>query len=123
VRKMSVRKFVIVILVAVAMNLVMLSGASWAQGISGLSQLFGGGSGGSGGSRSRGQNSQQQEPDNAITIYRDTAPYVGTFHGKQTVATENTLQTQFACYPARDPALPNDQTFVCYNATSTTSER
>jgi hypothetical protein len=111
---MSVRRFVIAIFVLVGMNLFVLSGSSWAQGISNLSQLFGG----SAGNRSRGQ-----QPENAITVYRDREPYVGTFRSKQTVGTQNTLQTQFACYPARDPALPNDQTFVCYNGASTTSNR
>ncbi|MFZ1121817.1 MAG: hypothetical protein WB580_23200 [Candidatus Binataceae bacterium] len=91
--------------------LVACLGQSFAQGLGGLGQLLGGG----GGSRHQQQNSGQ--PNNAVTVERDVAPYVGKFAGKQKAPSyEGDLNARFACYPAHDAALPQTRTFVCYTA-------
>ena len=91
--------------------LVACLGQSFAQGLGGLGQLLGGG----GGSRHQQQNSGQT--NNAVTVERDVAPFVGKFSGKQKAPSyEGDLNAQFACYPAHDAALPQTRTFVCYTA-------
>jgi hypothetical protein len=90
---------------------------SGAQGLGGLEQLLGGGSLGGGGSMHRGQNQGQnsRQPNNAVSVERNVAPFVGKFSGKQKASSyEGDLDANFACYPAVDAALPNDRTFVCY---------
>ena len=84
----------------------MLPGPSHAQGIDGLSQLLGGGLGFSGNS------GQSNAP---VTVLRNTAPYTGTFSGKETTGAETkSLDAKLACYPAHDPAFDKTDTFVCY---------
>ena len=99
---------------AVALFLVSRSEPSFAQGLGGLEQLLGGSGGGSMHRRqNQGQNSQQ--PNNAVSVERNLAPFIGKFSGKQKASSyEGDLNAHFACYPAVDPALPNDRTFVCY---------
>jgi hypothetical protein len=90
---------------------------SGAQGLGGLEQLLGGGSLGGGGSMHREQNQGQnsRQPNNAVSVERNVAPFVGKFSGKQKASSyEGDLDANFACYPAVDAALPNDRTFVCY---------
>jgi len=85
-------------------------GQSAAQGLGALGQLLGGG-----GSKRQQQNSGQ--PNNAVTVERNVAPFVGKFAGKQkTPSYEGDLSAHFACYPASDAALPQTRTFVCYTA-------
>jgi hypothetical protein len=79
-------------------------------GLGGLGQLLGGG-----GSMHRQQYSGQS--NNAVTVERNIAPFVGKFSGKQKAPNyEGDLNANFACYPALDSALPNSRTFVCYTA-------
>lgn len=85
---------------------------SSAQGFSGLSQLFGGGS-------THSRNSNQS---NAVTVERSSAPYMGSFDGRQRTGSGSGLDAQFACYPAHDSALPNTSAFVCYSAQTPSSE-
>jgi len=80
---------------------------SSAQGFSGLSQLFGGGS-------MHSRNSSKS--NNAVTVERNSAPYVGSFDGKQKQGSGADLNAEFACYPAHDSALPDTNAFVCYRA-------
>ena len=82
-------------------------GTSSAQGFSGLSQLLGGGS-------THSRNSSQS--NGAVTVERNSAPYLGSFDGKQKKGSGADLNTEFACYPAHDSALPNTNAFVCYTA-------
>jgi hypothetical protein len=83
---------------------------SRAQGLGGLEQLLGGGA-----SVHRRQDSGQ--PNNAVSVERNIAPFIGKFSGKQKAPSyEGDLNANFACYPALDAALPNDRTFVCYTA-------
>lgn len=85
--------------------LIVTCGRSFAQGFSSLSQIFGGGS----------KQSQSSSPNNAaITVKRDVTPFVGKFDGKQNASSVAHLNAQFACYPAHDSALPQDNTFLCY---------
>jgi hypothetical protein len=58
------------------------------------------------------RNSSQS--NGAITVTRDASPFVGMFHGKQNAGSADHLSAQFACYPAHDSALPQENTFVCY---------
>jgi len=84
-------------------------GQSAAQGLGALGQLLGGGS------KHQQQNSGQ--PNNAVTVERNVAPFVGKFAGKQKAPSyEGDLNAHFACYPASDAALPQTRTFVCYTA-------
>lgn len=98
-------------------------GTSAAQGFSGLSQLFGGsstssgqGSGGLsqlfGGGSTHSRNSNRS--NGAVTVERNSAPFVGNFDGKQKKGAGADLNAEFACYPAHDSALPDDNAFVCY---------
>jgi hypothetical protein len=88
---------------------ILCSGA-WGLGqLGGLGQLLGGG----GGLRHQQQNSGQ--PNNAVTVERDIAPFVGKFAGKQKGPSyDGDLNARFACYPAQDAGLPQSRTFVCY---------
>jgi hypothetical protein len=75
----------------------------------GISQLLGGGLLG-------GRNPAQQS-NAPITVERSSAPYTGTFSGKESTAAETkSLDAKFACYPAHDPAFDQTDTFVCYAA-------
>lgn len=57
------------------------------------------------------------ELNNAVTVERNVAPFVGKFAGKQKAPSyEGDLNAQFACYPAHDAALAQTTTFVCYTA-------
>lgn len=86
-------------------------GQSLAQGLGGLGQLLGGG----GSSRHQQQNSAQ--PNSDVSVERDVTPFVGRFVGKQKAPSyETDLNAEFACYPARDAALGDTKTFVCYTA-------
>jgi hypothetical protein len=96
--------------IGVVVFLVAWFGQSFAQGLGGLGQLLGGG-----GSSKRQQSSGQ--PNNAVTVERDVAPFVGKFSGKQKAPSyEGDLNARFACYPAHDAGLPQTRTFVCYTA-------
>ncbi|MBV8772381.1 MAG: hypothetical protein JO166_08650 [Deltaproteobacteria bacterium] len=110
------KKIAAVAVLGVALFLGASFGQSLAQGFGGLEQFFGGGSSGllgSGGSAHRRQYSGQ--PDNAVTVERNVAPFIGKFSGKQKASSyEGDLNANFACYPAVDAGLPNDRTFVCY---------
>jgi hypothetical protein len=101
-----------IVALAAALFLVGRSEPSFAQGLGGLEQLLGGG-----GSMHRRQNQGQnsQQPNNAVSVERNLAPFIGKFSGKQKASSyEGDLNASFACYPAVDPALPNERTFVCY---------
>jgi hypothetical protein len=97
-----------------------------AQGLNGLSQLFGNGSqqpqgfgglsqllgvGGSQHSRSSDQSGT------AVTVQRGAAPYTGDFSGKEATSSGfHSFSSRFTCYPARDPVFAQTETFVCYAA-------
>ena len=85
-------------------------GSSRAQGIDGLTQLLGGvGLPGLG-----GNSGQSSAP---VTVERNSAPYTGTFSGKETTGSETkSLDAKLQCYPAHDPAFDKTDTFVCYAA-------
>jgi len=87
--------------------LIVLCGRSSAQSLGSLSQMFGSGS---------KQSRSSSQSDAAITVKRDASPFVGRFAGKQNATSGTHLNAQFACYPAHDSALPQDNTFVCYTA-------
>jgi hypothetical protein len=88
-----------------------LPGSSRAQSMDGLSQLLGGGLFG----HNSGQQGQQSNAP--ITVERNSAPYTGTFNGKESTASETkSLDAKFACYPAHDPAFDQTDTFICYAA-------
>jgi hypothetical protein len=88
---------------------------SFAQGLGGLEQLLGGG--GSGRRQHVSGQPSTSQLNNAVTVERNIAPFIGKFSGKQKAPSyEGDLNANFACYPARDAALPNDRTFVCYTA-------
>lgn len=100
----------------VALFLVASFGESFAQGFGGLQQFLGGGSSGLLGGGSSGHRRQYSgQPNNAVTVERNVAPFIGKFSGKQKASSyEGDLNANFACYPAVDAGLPNDRTFVCY---------
>ena len=98
-------------MIGVVVFVVACFGQSSAQGLGGLAQLLGGG----GASGHQQQNSGQ--PNNAVTVERNVAPFVGKFAGKQKAPSyEGDLNAQFACYPAHNAALAQTTTFVCYTA-------
>jgi hypothetical protein len=52
-----------------------------------------------------------------VTVQRNSPPYTGIFSGKETTGAETkSLDAKFQCYPARDPAFDQTDTFVCYAA-------
>ena len=119
--RMRLKKTGAVTALGVALFLVASFGQSFAQGLGGLQQFLGGGSSallGGGGSGHRRQYSDQPnngQPNNAVTVERNVAPFIGKFSGKQKASSyEGDLNANFACYPAVDAGLPNDRTFVCY---------
>ena len=85
--------------------LILLCGQSSAQGLGALSQLLGG---------STNHSGMASHSGGAISVQRETAPYLGKFEGKQHQGSGSHLNTQFACYPAHDAALPRTDAFVCY---------
>ncbi len=88
--------------------LFVLSGVCVAQGFSDFSKLLGGGSSG------HSRNSSQAA---VVTVERGSAPYTGTFTGKQTTSGgSDNLSTRFVCYSAHDPAFAQTKAFVCYAA-------
>jgi len=88
---------------------------SSAQGLGGLEQLLG--SGGSGHREQYSGEGRTGQSNNAVTVERNIAPFIGKFSGKQKAPSyEGDLNANFACYPALDAALPNNRTFVCYTA-------
>jgi hypothetical protein len=104
--------------IAVVVFLVASVGQSLAQGLGGLGQLgqLLGGSAGGGAGASRHQE-QDSDVANVVSVERDVAPFLGKFAGKQKAPSyEGELSARFACYPARDAALPQTRTFVCYTA-------
>jgi len=101
------KKLSAVTIAGMGLLLIVLCGRSSAQSLSSLSQMFGGGS-------KQSRNSSQSNA--AITVKRDASPFVGRFSGKQNATSGSHLNAQFACYPAHDSALPQDDTFVCYTA-------
>ena len=80
-------------------------GLSFAQSFGGLSNLLGGGSSG-----------QKHTHSSAVTVDRADQPFIGKFSGTQQTAATTTLSAQFACYPAHDSALPQNQAYLCYVA-------
>jgi hypothetical protein len=85
-------------------------GSSRAQGIDGLTQLLGG----VGLPGLSGNSGQSSAP---VTVERNSAPYTGTFSGKETTGSETkSLDAKLQCYPAHDPAFDKTDTFVCYAA-------
>ena len=115
-----------------ALSLLACPGTSSAQGFSGLSQLFGGSSTSSGqgfggvsqlfgGGSMHSKNSSRSS--GAVTVERSSAPYVGSFDGKQKKGSGADLNAEFACYPAHDSALPDTNAFVCYTAEAPSNPR
>ena len=76
-----------------------------AQGFGGLTQLLG-----------RFPNSHSSaQSDTAVKVQRGATPYMGEFIGTETTNSgPRSFRNRFACYPARDPALAQTETFVCY---------
>jgi len=118
---------------ALVVFLIALSGQSFGQGLSGLSNLFGGGS------KHKGNSGQSST---GVTAQREASPYLGQFVGKrtqkprsgqnaqtgqysqtgenaqsgsQTPPVITNLTAQFACYPAKDSALLQTKAFLCYS--------
>jgi hypothetical protein len=61
-----------------------------------------------------GNSGQSSAP---VTVERNSAPYTGTFSGKETTGSETkSLDAKLQCYPAHDPAFDKTDTFVCYAA-------
>src|SRR5215472_10609049 len=80
-----------------------------AQGLGGLSQLFGGGAGGFQHSPSSDQSGT------AVTVQRGAAPYTGEFTRKEATGSGfHSYNSRFTCYPAHDPIFAQTETFVCY---------
>ncbi len=102
--KKEILRVIIATTIALGVCFLMLTAQASAQGLSGLSQYFGG--------HSHSQSSGQSE--GSIVVQRGDAPFVGTFQGQQKAAPDEILNTTFACYPAHDSALPHDQAFICY---------
>jgi hypothetical protein len=94
-----------VISVSIGLLLISLCGVSFAQGLSSLTQMFGG-----------SKHSQSSESNPGVVEKRSAMPYIGKFNGVQHEADGAELSAKFACYPAHDPALPQNTTFVCYSA-------
>jgi hypothetical protein len=108
------KKITAAAIVGAALLLMFSPGQSFAQGLSGLSQFFG------------GNNNQQQHShssgssNTAVSVQRDAEPYVGTFEGKQKEPGANLdLNAHFVCYPGHDAALPQSNIYVCYMAGAT----
>ena len=92
---------------------IVFPGSSRAQSIDGLSQLLSG----VGLTKPSGQGQGQGPSDAPVTVQRNSAPFTGTFSGKETMGSETkSLDAKFACYPANDPAFDKTDTFVCYAA-------
>src|ERR1700678_2446875 len=84
---------------------IMLPGSSRAQGIDGVSQLLGG----------LGLSNNSGQANAAVTVQRDAPPYTGMVSGKVTTGSETrSLDAEFQCYPAHDPALERTGPFLCY---------
>ena len=80
------------------------------QGLGGLSQLFGGG----GGFR---HSPSSDQSGTAVTVQRGAAPYTGEFTGKEAMGSGfHSYNGRFTCYPAHDPIFAQTETFVCYSA-------
>jgi hypothetical protein len=111
------------------------AGLLQAQGMGGLSQLFGGGGGsqqgqgfgglsqllgGGGLEHSRGSG----QSGSAVMVERGAAPYTGEFTGKEATSSGfHSFSSPFACYPAHDSVFAQTETFVCYAAQSPTQRR
>jgi hypothetical protein len=104
VRAREFKKLSVAIVAGLTVLLILLCTQSFAQGLGGLSQLLGGSS------HSRGSS----HSGSAVSVERNAAPYLGKFDGKQNEGSGTRLNTEFACYPAHDAALPQSNTFVCY---------
>ncbi len=130
------RKFVAAAVAGLVVFLIALSSQSSAQSFGSLSNLLGGGS------KSRGQSGKSSA---AVTVQRDANPFVGQFLGKRKAKSQpgqsaqtsqgtetseysqasaqagsqtgsiTNLTAQFACYPAKDSALPQTKAFLCYS--------
>jgi hypothetical protein len=88
-------------------------GSQQGQGVGGLSQLLGGG----GFKHSRGSG----QSESAVTVERGATPYTGEFIEKETTrAGAQGFSSRFVCYPAHDPAFAQTETFVRYAAQSPT---
>jgi hypothetical protein len=110
-------KKTVIATLGVLLFLVASFGQPLAQGLGGLEQLLGGGGGGSGHRHQYSGQSNTGQPNNAVTVERNIAPFIGKFSGKQKASSyEGDLNANFACYPAQDAALPNNRTFVCYTS-------
>jgi hypothetical protein len=125
VSNVRLKKLGLRIAIAMVLAPLVLCAPASAQGLSSLTNLLGGGSSHSGHSSSSGQS------NSGVTVQRNAPPYVGSFSGQRTQTAQATdsgassgtgqtapasLSAQFACYPARDSALPQTKTFVCYSA-------
>jgi len=126
-----VRKLCAAAIAALVVFLIAPCGQSFGQGLSGLSNLLGGGP------KHKGSSGQSSP---AVTVQRGASPYLGQFVGKRTQKSPSgqhaqtgqysqtgespptssqtppvtNLTAQFACYPARDSALPQTKAFLCY---------
>src|SRR6516164_8409373 len=88
------------------------AGLLHAQGLDGLSQLLHGFQ----------QSHSSGRSGTAVTVERGAAPYMGEFIRTETTTSgTHTLSSRVACYPARDPAFTQTETFVCYTAQSSTN--
>jgi hypothetical protein len=105
------KKFSPTILGGAGIFLILMCGQSSTQGLGALSQLLGGSSNHSRTSTNSG---------GAVSVQREAAPYIGKFEGKQQ-GPGTRFDTQFACYPAHDAALPHSNTFVCYTPEASNS--
>jgi hypothetical protein len=120
VKKTRLKTLAAFTVLAIVVFLVASFGQTLAQGLGGLGQLgqlLGGGGGGGGGSGAPRHQEQNSDPADVVSVERDVAPFLGKFAGKQKAPSyEGDLSARFACYPARDAALPQTRTFVCYTA-------
>ena len=119
------RKSCVAAVAVLAVSLLAFSAQSSAQSLGNLSSLLGGGS--------KHKKSSDQS-NSGLTVQRNVSPYVGQFTGKRapkSVSGQNSqtgqsdqnskasppanLTAQFACYPAKDAAMPQTKAFMCYS--------
>jgi len=122
------RKSCVAAVAVLAVSLLAFSAQSSAQSLGNLSSLLGGGS--------KHKKSSDQS-NSGLTVQRNVSPYVGQFTGKRTPKSVSGLNSQtgqssqsdqnskasppanltaqFACYPAKDAAMPQTKAFMCYS--------
>ena len=122
------KKSCVAAIAVLAVSLLAFSAQSSAQGLGNLSHLLGGGS--------KHKKSSDQS-NSGVTVQRNANPYVGQFVGKRIPKPNSgdnsqtgqssqsdqsskpkpptSLTAQFACYPAKDAAMPQTKAFMCYS--------